>query len=252
MKKFTLILIYAFLSITLFGFHIKPNDAYAQNCEYFRVLEENVYIYQDALCTQKIFEIPKTYYVKIENFSQEFARVSYGYENSGYPVIIGYMKVSELTACQTTPTNPYNLIKVSTSISDVLFNDPALNKAYFNVASSSFMTFYGYYVLENGTKLCYVYCNNKLGYIDVNSLNPFTLPLNTDPLPSVDPLPDDDSDNNEQNQTVNPPSNLKGEGLQIIIIVGISIICISIVYTIFKPSKNKVYKREPLEFEDEE
>ena len=247
MKKFALISIYITLICVIFN--IKPTTANAQNYEYFRVLISDAYIYQDALCTQKIFEVPKTYYVKAESYNKEYARVSFGYDNSGYPVIMGYMKVSDLTPASVVPTNPYNVIKVSTALSDILFNDANLKNAYFNVPNNTFMTYYGNYNLENGSTLCYVYCNNKLGYIDLNSLNPFSVPDNLDPLPK-EPEPETEVDGTENSKT--PPSSLKGEGLQIIIIVGISIICISIVYTLFKPSKNKIYKRENVEFEDEE
>lgn len=249
MKKFTLIII--FIAIFCANLKFKPTITNAQSYEYFRVLNDGVYIYQDSLCTQKIFEIPKTYYVKIENLTQEFARVSYGYENNGYPVIIGYVKTSELYASNIVPTNPYNLIKVSTNLSDVLFNDATLKNAYFNVSSNTFMTYYGTFTTESGSKLCFVYCNNKLGYIDFKSLNPFSMPQNSDPIETQTPTPDDNNENIVEEEN-SPPSSLKGEGLQIIIIVGISIVCISIVYTLFKPTKNKVYKREPTDFEDEE
>lgn len=252
MKKFTMLLIglsIIFESIT-FNFLLASSTTYANTCEYFRVLEENVYLYQDSLCTQKIFEVPKTYYVKAESYNKEFARVSFGYDGSGYPVIMGYMKISELTATTITPSNPYNVIKVSTALSDVLFNDPNLKNAYFNVPNNTFMTYYGNYKLDNGTTLCYVYCNNKLGYVDLNSLNPFSIPENTDPLPEI--TEPDTNENEDVDSEINPPSSLKGEGLQIIIIVGISIICISIVYALFKPTKNKVYKSEPVDYEYEE
>ncbi len=251
MKKFTVITIYIFFInlILISSLNFKPQNAYANTYEYFRVLVNDAYIYQDALCTQKIFEIPKTYYVKAESYNKEYARVSFGYDNNGYPVIMGYMKVSELSLVNTTPSNPYSIIKVSTALSDILFNDADLKNAYFNVPNNTFMTYYGNFNLDNGSTLCYVYCNNKLGYIDLNSLNPFSVPENSDPLPKEEP--DTEVDGTLEN-TVTPPSSLKGEGLQIIIIVGISIICISIVYTLFKPTKNKVYKREPDHFEDEE
>ena len=250
MKKFTIIIF--FIAIFCANIKFKPTIASAENYEYFRVLNDGVYIYQDSFCTQKIFEVPKTYYVKIENLTQEFARVSYGYENNGYPVIIGYMKLSEITSSKITPTNPFNLIKVSTNLSDVLFNDATLKNAYFNVSNNTFMTYYGSYTTESGSKLCYVYCNNKLGYIDLNSLNPFSMPQNTDPIETENPKQEDNEQETLEPEDNSPPSSLKGEGLQIIIIVGISIICISIVYTLFKPTKNKVYKREQTDFTDEE
>lgn len=250
MKKFTTFIICIFMLLLSFGsLFIGASTVLASSYEYFRVLEDGVYMYQDSLCTQKLFEVPKTYYVKAENQGQEFVRVSYGYESSGYPVIIGYMKTSELTLMETAPSKPYSIIKVSTALSDILFNDPELKNAYFNVPNNNFLTFYGYYNLENGTKLCYVYCNNKLGYIDYLSLNPFTVPDNLDPLPETN---EPSTDTDATVTPTDPPSSLKGDALQIIIIVGISIVCISIVYTLFKPTKNKIYKREPTDFEDEE
>ena len=251
MKKFTIIAIYVLFINTLFifNFQSKTQTVYADTCEYFRILVSDAYIYQDALCTQKIFEVPKTYYVKAESYNQEYARVSFGNDNSGYPVIMGYMKTAELSPVSSTPTNPYNVIKVSTALSDILFNDPDLKNAYFNVPNNTFMTYYGNYKLDNGSTLCYVYCNNKLGYIDLNSLNPFSMPENSDPLPK-DPEIETEVNGEVNNETT--PSSLKGEALQIIIIVGISIICISIVYTLFKPTKNKVYTKEPTSFEDDE
>ena len=187
--------------------------------------------------TNKLFKIPYSYYVKIENANDTLARVSYGNDNENYPVIMGYLDLSQLTPTSIIPSNPFSTIKVSSSYSDVLFNDNKLSKAYFNVPDSTFMIYYGDYVMENGKEISYVYCNNKLGYFDKLALNPFSVPLNKDPI-QYDNLNSDSEEQNPQEEN-KKTSSLPAESLQIIIIVGLSIICISIVYALFKPNKTK-------------
>ena len=206
---------------------------------YYRILKENAYIYADVNLTSPMFIIPYTYYVKAENVSGTTARVVYGDENSDYPVIIGYMPLTDLTLSDITPINPYAVIKVSTNVSDILFNDVNKKKAYFNIPSETFMIYYGEIKDSNFNTLCMVYCKNKLGYIDKTSLNSFKIEQNSDPLPSIKEEPTTPSDGGN----LLAPSSALGENLQIVIIVGISTICISVVYALFRPTKNKTTKQ---------
>ena len=204
-------------------------------CRWWSDVGENVYLYSDNNFSTKLFEIPYGYFLKVENVNGEVVRVSYGEDNDSYPVIMGYCKYSELSTTTITPIKPFTPLKVSTSISDVLFNNSEQTKAYFNVPENTFMIYYGKIVLDSGNTLAYVYCNNKLGYFDINSLNPFSIPENPDPIPQP-PKNDNEiePDVKDENKTT---SQLPAESLQIIIIVGLSIICISIVYALFKPHK---------------
>lgn len=250
MKKFVVFtaIIFCFAHILFINKFFNQKIAYANGNEYYRVLNENTYIYADSLFNEKIFQVPSTYYVKIESLTATHARVSYGYDNFNYPVIMGYMKLEEITPSTTIPTNPFSVIRISTKISDILFNDSNLKTAYFNVPSETFMTYYGSIINDSGNTLCYVYCNNKLGYVDINSINSFSVPKNSDPI--IDE--NEEITETPKEEPTKAPSSLKGESLQIIIIVGISIVSISVVYALFKPSKNKIYKKQPLSYEDEE
>lgn len=205
------------------------------NENYLRILVENAYIYSDINLTNKIFEVPYGYFVKVENNGDGIARVVYGEDGNNYPVIMGYMNSLELTEVIESPTKPFTVIKVSTEISDILFNDGELKKAYFNVPEETFMYYYGDYTSDT-KNLCYVYCKNKLGYIDKSCLNPFTVPESPDKIYIEEPK---DSNDNEDDKTTDKASPYIGENLQIIIIVGISVISISVVYFLFKPSKSK-------------
>ena len=248
MKKFILALA---TFIFAFNFIKFPTSSInATTSTYMRVLSNDVYIYSDASLLNKLFIIPYSYYVKIESINGNVARVTYGDEGQKYPLIMGYMNIEDLTITNLTPLNPYAPMKVSTKLSDVLFNDSLLANAYFNVPENTFMIYYGNFLMENGSKIAYVYCNNKLGYFDESALNPFTIPLNQDPIPSTTTPPL--GENEENNETETPSqTKLPAETLQIIIIIGLSIISISIVYALFKPSNKGVAKQESDYFEEE-
>ncbi len=215
-------------------------DTVLANSEcYYRVLNKNVYIYSDANLENAMFIVPYTYYVKAENVNGNVVRVVYGDEKSDYPVIIGYMNLNDLTLSQNVPINPYAIVKISTSSQDVLFLDVKKKKPYFNIPSETFMIYYGEILDEEANVMYMVYCKNKLGYVDKNCINNFSVPLNQDPLPEPDkqePSAPSDGTNIEK------PTGELAEHLQIIIIVGISTVCISVVYAIFKPTKNKESK----------
>ena len=121
-----------------------------------------------------------------------------------------------------------------------MFNDIALKNPYFNVNKNEILYYYGDAVYGD-IVLCYVYYGNKLGYIDKTCLNPFTVAPNQDPVYSE--TPESDKPTETPNLNTNQKINL-GENLQIIIIVGISIVSISVVYFLFKPQKFKTSEEQ--------
>lgn len=203
---------------------------------YARILCNDLIIYQDANLTQPIFALPYSYYVKVETQNATSIKISFGNSDGACPQIIGYVSLNKLTFVDYVPINPYPQIKVSTDVSDVLFNDFEQKNPYFNVPMNEVMYYYGEINNQDQT-LCYVYYFKKLGYIDKSSLNPFSV----SPHPDKIIIEEDEGANDGENENDSPtPSNAIGENLQIVIIIGISIISISVVYFLFKPSKNKV------------
>ena len=92
-------------------------------------------------------------------------------------------------------------------------------------------------ITKNNEVLIYCYYNSKLGYLDKNSLNAYVVPPVKD-LINIAPSNPDTSEKEDNKITTTPSSSV--ENLQIIIIVGISVISISVVYFLFKPTKNKI------------
>ena len=203
----------------------------AETENYARVITDGVCIYQDFALLEPLFFVPIGYYLKVEEINSGTVKVSYGKGN--YPTIFGYVRESELTFIDYIPTTPYVVIKVSTDVTDVLFNDLQLSTPYFNVPKNEILYYYGE-IDAGDTVLCYVYYSKKLGFIDKTSLNPFTITENPDPLPS-----DEEVTQPEKENATSTASSSLGERLQIIIIVAISIVTISVVYFLFKPTNNK-------------
>ena len=247
MKRIIVILIAILYFLLLLNLTPQTKVLATSEC-YYRVLKEKVYIYTDSNLNSPMFIVPYTYYVKCESINGNIARVVYGNEQSDYPVIIGYMNLNDLTLTQTTPLNPFAILKISTSNQDVLFSDISKKKPYFNLPSETFMIYYGEILDSEANVMYMVYCKNKLGYVDKNCINSFSIPLNQDPLPEpeiIEPSTPSDSTNIEK------PTSELGEHLQILIIVGISTVCISVVYALFKPTKNKTAKQNEY-FEESE
>ena len=239
MKKLKMIL--SILSIyCIFQLSLPTTIVNAKSSTYLRVLGDEVYIYQDSLFSGPIFCIPKTYYVKLESEQSGALKVSYGNPNQNTPIIVGYMKPNDLTKTEIEPSNPFAIIKVSTDTTDILFNDLSLKNPYFNVNKNEILYYYGDAV-NGDTVLCYVYYGNKLGYIDKSCLNPFTITPNLDPYDTETP----DISNPIESPDINSTQKINlGENLQIIIIVGISIVSISVVYFLFKPQKFKTSEEQ--------
>ncbi len=230
--KFTLL---AVLLSTIF-LNTKSDKVLAQTSQYMRVLTDGAIIYSDGDLTEPMFEIPKTYYVKVESKISSTVKVSYGDGSKDCPVIIGYMSETDLSPATVEPTAPFSIIKVSTDTSDILFNDVELKTPYFNLPKNEVMYYYG--EIESGDKvLCYVYYSKKLGYVDKTCLNPFSVTPNPDPIESEEEPPTNEEPTTDKQPTVS--TFPLGENLQLIIIVGISVVSISVVYFLFKPQKNR-------------
>lgn len=216
--------------------------AYAEEKRYLRVLSGDAYIYEDPALKNKIFAVKNGYFVSVVQDLGSYLRVSYGYENENYPVLYGYMSASDLTKVNEQPVTPFTVLKLDVNYTEVLFSSLDLSRACFNLVKGSSVYFYGY----AGDDLCYVYAEQKLGYVSADAFNSFTVPENEQVTTVFGAIPDSDAALSTNDDDKNSDSaNFKlGESVQIIIIVGISVISVSIVYVLFKPTRNKISERD--------
>ena len=227
---------------------IPEKKAYAEEKRYLRVLSGDAYICEDPALKNKIFTVKNGYFVSVVQDMGSYLKVSYGYENENYPVIYGYMSASDLTKVNEQPVTPFTVLKLDVNYTEVLFSSPDLSRACFNVVKGTPLYFYGY----AGENLCYVYAEQKLGYISAAAFDGFTVPEN-EQVTTVFGVTDDGDGSlsaDEADKNSGDSANFKlGESVQIIIIVGISVISVSIVYVLFKPTRNKISERD--DFKDD-
>ena len=226
---------------------IPRKTASAEEKRYLRVMTGDAYIYEDSALKNKIFAVKNGYFVEVVQDLGSYLRVSYGYENENYPVIYGYMSASDLTKVNESPVTPFTVLKLDVNYTEVLFSSIDLSRACFNLVKGATVYFYGY----AGDKLCYVYAEQKLGYISADAFNAFTVPENEQITTVFGVTPDEQSEAPDKTASGDDGGanfNL-GESVQIIIIVGISVISVSIVYVLFKPTRNKVQERD--DFKDD-
>lgn len=245
MRKKSLILI-IFLLLVLFS-PKKIDNVYA--ISYFAKIEtEDCYLYSSPFDNEenKLFLLPKTYFVKIlgeEN--EEFYKATYIDQN-------GYIKKSEIRFIKETPISPYadNLsFRVFAQHGLALRSSPYTSTSTINIITTipfleTNLIYYGTRIGEESIIYkgnIWFYCKYKSGE---QTLTGYVYSAYCDLLPTI-------KDNQEEVTYIDPPSfDIKAEQTiapqdklsefetpaQVAIIVLVSLPCVLIAYFLFKPT----------------
>lgn len=206
--------------------------AYAQedNIYYAKVQSVGVNLCSMPNENSSLFEIPYSYFVKVESTIDDYYKVSYN-------AISGYVKKDKVTLMNGEPKNPYAQATFKVFLPYSLFESPnqtSTEKA--KITSSSIITYYGtkigqqvssrsnlwYYssIIENNqTYYGYVY-SEVADYLSTISINTETFEVVKDNI--FDSSPEFSS---------------LSTGTKIILIVAISFPSLLILYFLIKPSK---------------
>ena len=128
---------------------------------YACVLNDGTYFYASPDETDGLFLLPKTYYVKIVEPSEDFCKIEYLYDDTSVRKLVGYAKTSDLTVVDYAPRRPYLycVFDVSYYIDENDLNtDGFLNELTVTCA------YYGDYKIGSKT-YCYVLRGDSFGYI---------------------------------------------------------------------------------------
>lgn len=200
---------------------------------YSRILDENVVMYMDSDLASPWFTLPYSYYVRILSVGTKSVKVEYKGESANKPSVKGYIPIEKLNAASDVSA-PYPSVTFSIGASCLMFKDTNFNYAE-TIAENSVIDFYGTYIGKNGKEYVFGYVSaasgdNYMGYIEISSVINFAVPR----LPVEVVKPEVESESEKTEQPV-ADGNALGDNLQIIIIVGISVVAISIVYLLFRP-----------------
>lgn len=236
-KKSFIVLI--LISIALCG-NIGVEQVFGEgNNMYFRVIDEETYLYRDENLTEPLFVLPYTYYVKAINVNGETTYAEcIASENE---VIDGYIKTEKLYKDELQVNSPYPNIKIKTADTGILYSDKTLNKTIQYVFADRTLTYFGKLPLDDGTILYYVSYNNKLGYIKESAIVPFSIANHPNELTfikeeNIAPILEK-VDEGENSNTESPTNS--STTLRIIIVICLAFAGITAMFLVFKEKPKK-------------
>lgn len=194
---------------------------------YHRVLTDVATFYSSPNENSAMFYLPYSYYVKRIGYSGEFCHVEcYGYGST--PLIDGYVKISDLSdPCDTA--YPYLSYSITTTQATEMYFNPDFDDTFKYVFKDRTLNYYGKYVSKSGKVFYCVSYNKSIGYVAEDSVFPFTIPLNPDPIETETAAKADDAplDNDDKSESL----------LKTGVIVAIALSAVIIIFLIVLPEK---------------
>lgn len=234
-----------FRPVTVFG-----AENSALKYEYARILTENTLFYADPNCSIAKFYLPYGYFVKVLSVSEDSVRVLYMDDNAEIPAREGYIKTSCLHPYAGEVANPYPSVTLTLSFDEVLFADSKLSSPKTVLSSNVKAAFYGETVI-GGEKYYYVYAKGYVGYVRKSAFLNAEIPAH--PLPvkqNSDKNRSPDTDENSQKQTT-PYASGFDSTVKTVIIIAVSLVALSVVYLLFKPSAKANYAATKKDSDDD-
>ena len=249
-KKIIFLSFFIILLNTNIFFISTPNKVFATSPVYAKIETSGVFLYNSPINeeTFKAFEIPATYFVELLADALDEKGLFY---SARYIDVFGYVKKSEVTAVEGTPTTPF-----ATNTSFRIFSPSGLdlksspsNETPFNrIVNVPYLctdlVFYGQITGDEmipGKSTTWYYCKYLCGtsvyygylYSDLcDKLS--TIPQNAEILPKFEgelfaPVLEPEA----------PSSSLSALNIEVklLVIIAICLPCLALIYLIFKPTK---------------
>ena len=179
MKRLTLIAALSFIALALFPFAprtLRPATVSAESEVYAVAETADVWFYASENESDKLFCIPRTYYVKIVSRGERFSLCEYLKDNAPYKKVLGYCLTNSLTFVDFIPQRPYLYREVTV---EYVLPGAALGDGKFAGKTETFVYYGTRY--ENGQLYFYVGKNGEFDYVPASEELVFD--LNTDYLP---------------------------------------------------------------------
>ncbi|MBQ7373332.1 MAG: hypothetical protein IJW64_02065 [Clostridia bacterium] len=231
MKKFILAL------ALLLAISVPQISASAEDVRYSQITDEGVYLYIDSTLTLKWFELPVGYFVKVISISHSSAKVEYKSNDPTIPSAKGYVSTEDLFVVDYTPQVLFPSVTFTVNQNCLLYTDTDLTLSQ-TLTQGSTVDYYGIIEKNDGKTYVYGFVNTLsgdeyVGYVLSSCISNFEIPF----LPIEKEEEIIDSSSETVSESVE--ENGFGNALQLVVIIAVSIVAISIVYLLFKPSQKK-------------
>ena len=213
--------------------------------KYSRILDENTVFYADPGCTIAKFVLPYGYFVKVLSVGENSIAVRYMDESANLPARDGFILVKCYYPCDyDCADSPYPNCDFKLSADEVLFADSGATTPKAVLAAGKTCHFYGNLEI-NGEQFYCVYSNGYIGYVRARAFADAAVPPHPLPIKSqTDSSPTDSAsaptDELPPKQTT-PYATGTDSALKTVIVLAVSLVALSVVYLLFKPSRKHRY-----------
>lgn len=199
-SKFTAVLFIILILFAFAPFKKARTFVYAAEDagEFLRVITTDTPFYADKNADSPLFYIPYTYYVRVIENGERFARVEYGAEGC---VLDGYVPTEKLFYDGLSVINPFPQTEIFTANNAVLYKDASLSASVQLLFEARKLYLYGSFISPQNERIYYVFYNNKLGYVKEEDVAPFTVPDHPNELTF---LKTEQNDGTEREETEKP------------------------------------------------
>ncbi len=224
-----LLFVGAFRTVTPF----KSKTAHAQPTSgtYACILQADTFFYAATDEDKGLFLLPKTYYVKLLDYGNEYSRVEYLTDEEGAKKLTGYVKTAALTFVDYQPKTPYFTYQFELHYR--IEEGKLTDSSFLNEIKVS-CTYYGDYVIGS-TYYCYVLREDSFGYVPKPTA--LTVPENTeyaDFLASQQSSPDESA----------PKEEPTSSPAQVAILIALCLLVPVLAALILKPPRRPPYETE--------
>jgi hypothetical protein len=194
-------------------------------------------LYIDSTLTIKWFELPVGYFVKVLSISHSSAKVEYKCDDRNLPSAKGYISTEHLNIVSEIPQVIFPSATFKVNQNCLLYTNTDLS-IYETITQGSVLDYYGIIEKSDGKTYAYGFVktlsgDEYVGYLLSSCLSDFKIPN----LP-IEKEEDEIQSSSDITSETNEPASY-GNALQLVIIIAVSIVAISIVYLLFKPTPSK-------------
>lgn len=238
MKKFLCLLVLLFCACL-----IPDNLAMADTINWVRITKDCTYFYRNPtnLDADIMFELEKSYYLKIVSEQNYFYQVELMDNSNGFVKIYGYVKKTDVSPCETVPDLPlYPAVYVSVTNSNAILYSACstASQALCSVFYGQQLNFYGSMTVAN-SKWYFVKAGETFAYINSAFASAPLINPHPTPLPSEVVPPPSEEVQPPESETKEPVQTPQKFDMQIALIVLICIPAVIIVIVLFIPARAK-------------
>lgn len=222
-----------------------PHVAFAaSNVEWVRVVDDNVCLFATAESSKVLFQLAKSYYLRVLEEESELYLVSVMENQADFPQIVGYVWKSEVEVCDETPVLPYyptEKITVEADSAQLKLTPTPNSSTVITVTNSQKMSYYGQ--VTSYSQIWYYVCfHGKFGYVSAENVTKPVIAMHPTPIEQevvVPPQPNetDDKPNETDDAVTQQPTVTSGS--EIFLIIFVAVLALGICLALFLPGNFK-------------